>query len=387
VRKGRTRLPLRVEGWSAPLKLALVSWSGDIGGAEVVTATLAREWRALGVDASVLFVTHPGRLGARLDAMGVPYAALGLSRGRHIVSHPRRFARALTAVGPDGALLPDCGYMAAVLRAAGYAARLVAVEHGHLFVLGSLPFPSRLIHSFGRFAGAKARSVDVAVSDFVLAQLRRHPHARRACRIYNFVDLNGIRPKPVEHRESERLVVGCVARLIRGKGVDHLIRAVGAVAQTAEVELRVLGDGPERPTLARLIEELGVGDVVKLCGFGEDIATFWAGVDVAAVPSESIEPFCVAALEAMACGKPVIFTRNGGLPEVVQNGESGLLVEPADPDALANALTVYLHNPSMLRRHGESAKTRAWTQFNPSELALEYLALFTDQSHTGSYPV
>ena len=113
-----------------PRRLALVLWSGTLGGAETFTAALAQTFRAKGVCAQVVFVTDPARLTGRLAAAEVPFEALGLRRGRGIVWHPRKLAQAATRAGADGAILVQGGYLARMLRLGGYRRTIVAVEHG-----------------------------------------------------------------------------------------------------------------------------------------------------------------------------------------------------------------------------------------------------------------
>src|SRR5207244_3487711 len=81
-------------GLSDP-RLALVLWDGDVGGAEILNATLAVHLRRLGAEVTVLFVGRPGPLGERLATTGVPYRSLGLGRGRNVLRHPRRYAQAV----------------------------------------------------------------------------------------------------------------------------------------------------------------------------------------------------------------------------------------------------------------------------------------------------
>jgi glycosyltransferase involved in cell wall biosynthesis len=358
------------------MKLAIVLWNGDIGGAEMLTATLAAAWRELGVDAEVVFVMYADPLGSRLERLGVPYRALGFAKGAHAALRPRRFARAVAAAGPDGALVADGAHMTAFLRLGGYRAPLVGVEHGGLLAHGDLPWRKRIAHSVGRIAGAKARDVDVAVSDFMLGNLRKHPHARRTTRIHNFVDPGTYRVGAAREASGE-LIVGCAGRLIPGKGVDHLLRAVAEARRQHPVRLRIAGDGPERGTLESLAAELDLGGAAEFCGFLDDISGFWSSCDLAATPSDAfIDTFCLVALEAMACGKPVVATVNGGIPEVVADGVCGELVPPGDVHALAAAIAGYAADREKLRRHGAAARRRAESDFDPATLAGDYLELF-----------
>src|SRR5947208_15441464 len=101
-------------------RLALVQWNGQIGGAEVLSVDLAAAMRRLGADIEVVFITFPDPLSERLADAGVPFRSLGFERGRDILIHPRAYSRAIAAVGPDGVILPECGFIGAAMRFGGY---------------------------------------------------------------------------------------------------------------------------------------------------------------------------------------------------------------------------------------------------------------------------
>jgi len=282
----------------------------------------------------------------------------------------------VSAVGPDGALLVDSGYLAAALRAGGYAGPVVGVEHGRLLATKELSLARRLRDHLERATGARFRTVDVGVSDFMVDEIRRHPHARRLCRIYNGVDSQDFTPgPPVENGGSRPLRVAAAARLVPGKGIDQLLRAV---AELGDVPLRVeiAGNGPELATLIDLSRRLEIEDVVTFRGTLRAMPEFWRASDIAVVPSDSVESFSMATLEAMACGVPVIGTRNGGITEVLADGETGRIVPPGDPAALAGAIRAYATDPGLRRRHAAAARERACRDFGIEATAAQYLALF-----------
>jgi glycosyltransferase involved in cell wall biosynthesis len=362
------------------LKLALVLWSGSVGGAETLTAMLAREWREWEIDASVVFVTHGMPLAERLERDGVPHLSVGLPRGRAGLVHPRRLARTVSAAGHNGALLTDSGYLAAALRAGGYRGRIVGVEHGKLLAAHALHPARRLRNHLEESVGARFRAVDVGVSDFMVREIRRHPHARRVCRIHNGIDNRLFRPAGNgDAPRSDSLLVGSAARLIPGKGIEHLVRAV-AQLRDLKVRVEIAGDGPERQSLVRLAEQLEVDDVVSFPGRVQMMPEFWRSCDLAVVPSDSfVESFSMVTLEAMACGVPVVTTKNGGIPEVMADGESGRIVPPGDPGALAGAIRAYATDPDLRRRHAVAARDRACRFFGIDSTAGQYLKLFAAQ--------
>jgi glycosyltransferase involved in cell wall biosynthesis len=362
-------------------KLALVLWSGDVGGAEILNAKLADQLRRLGVQVTILFVGTPWPLAERLVRAEIPYKTLGLGRGRNVLRHPRRYAQEVARIGGDGALLMERGFMATVLRAGGYRGPIVAVEHGALLSELQAGFtPRRLLRHIGRFSGALAGDSEIAVSDFMLEQMRRRAHARSSARIYNGVDpdLYRLTTASPPDRSSE-LLVGFAGRLVAGKGADHLIRAIDKVRERTPVKLAIAGDGPERLSLAHTVRELGVESSVEFLGVVDDMPSFWQHCDIAVIPSDALaESFSMVTLEAMSCGKAIVATRVGAIPELVLDGESGTLVPPADVSALTEALLHYAENPDVRNAHGAAARTRAVERFHIEDCARAYVAVFDE---------
>jgi glycosyltransferase involved in cell wall biosynthesis len=148
-------------------------------------------------------------------------------------------------------------------------------------------------------------------------------------------------------------VLGFAGRLTRQKELDVALRAL---AETPGLTLVVLGDGPEREPLARLAGELGVDGRVRFLGSGgrDDVLRLFRGVD-AAVLSSGWENLPHTVVEALAVGTPVVATAVGGVPEIVKDGENGLLVPPGSPGALAAALRRLLAEPGLRDRLAASA--------------------------------
>jgi len=136
--------------------------------------------------------------------------------------------------------------------------------------------------------------------------------------------------------EGDGLLLAFAGRLVAQKDLRTLL---AALADVPGVRLALLGDGPERPALEREAGRLGIGERVRFLGGGDRDAVLrlFAAAD-AAVLSSSWENFPHTVVEALAVGTPVVATAVGGVPEVVRDGENGLLVEPHDPAALAGAL-------------------------------------------------
>lgn len=363
-----------------PRRLALVLWSGNFGGAETFTVALARALREAGTDARVVFVTSPSPLDHRLRAADIPFEALGLKRGRAVLYHPRRFARMTTRAGADGAILSDGGYLAAALRFGGYGGKIVAVEHGMILQVPRMTRYRRFVAAVDRLAGTRAVDARVAVSEYLSGRLASSG-VGPVMTIPNAVDLDMYRPPAaLEETPARELVIGCMARLVAGKGVDDVLVA-GERLLKEGARLRIGGDGPERARLEALAAALGVAPQVEFLGWVDDADAFWRSCDVAVVPSHQwIESFGLTAVEAMASGRPVIATRNGGLSEVIAHGVTGFVVDPGDTDAIEQALRAYLDDPGLLEQHGAAARGWCEQRFDIRRCSESYLALFDEQA-------
>jgi glycosyltransferase involved in cell wall biosynthesis len=182
------------------------------------------------------------------------------------------------------------------------------------------------------------------------------------------VDTDRFAPLPADEAPSPRpLVVGTVKVLAPKYGIDTLIRAFALLDPASQPGppplLRLVGDGPQRSELEALARRLGVADRVRFAGAvpHERVPAELRGFDVYAAASRlDSESFGVAVIEASACGLPVAVTRVGGLPEVVREGETGLVVERDDPPALAAALARLLGDAALRRRLGDAG--RAWVR-------------------------
>jgi glycosyltransferase involved in cell wall biosynthesis len=157
----------------------------------------------------------------------------------------------------------------------------------------------------------------------------------------------------------EALLVGTVANLKPHKGLQHLLRAAVLIrGRVPAAHFLVVGQGEARNDLEALAREMGLEDAVTFTGFREDAVRIASAFDVFAMSSLH-EGLSIALVEAMALGKPVVVTRVGGLPEVVEDGRDGILVPPSDPGALAARIIDVLGDPALRERLGRAARRRA----------------------------
>jgi glycosyltransferase involved in cell wall biosynthesis len=153
---------------------------------------------------------------------------------------------------------------------------------------------------------------------------------------------------------AKRLLIGSVGRLAAEKGYDLLIQSLASlVAEGRDVGLAIAGDGPERSTLTALIQDLRLGDRVRLLGFVADPRPFYEAMDVYALSSLR-EGLPNVLLEAMAVGAPIVATSVAGVPRLLDGGEGGMLVAPGDIDQMTAGLTHVLDDTDKRRRFAEA---------------------------------
>ena len=173
------------------------------------------------------------------------------------------------------------------------------------------------------------------------------------------------------------MLLGTVAHLFVRKGYDVMLRALPAIIrEVPAVQYLIIGTGDaayERQ-LKALAAQLGVADHVHFAGFQEDVAPFLAALSLYVHPAR-MEGFGIAVVEALAAGKAVVATRVGGLPEVVDHGRTGLLVNPDDPEDLSTAILSLLRDEGRRKEMGERAARVARERFdlNASVGAIERL--------------
>jgi glycosyltransferase involved in cell wall biosynthesis len=184
--------------------------------------------------------------------------------------------------------------------------------------------------------------------------------------------------------DADSFVVALLGRISDWKGQDQLARALAdpALAETPVVGL-IAGSpwpGAEGPLdeLKLLQDALGLGERLRLLGFRDDIDTVFAAADVVAVPSTRPEPFGLVALEAAAAGLPVVAAAHGGLPEIVRHEQTGLLVTPKDPSALAGALRRLADDPGAAAAMGAAAAADVSARFSPAATVAAVEALYDE---------
>lgn len=197
------------------------------------------------------------------------------------------------------------------------------------------------------------------------------------------VDLEAFTPK--EHRSEGPARILGIGRLIPRKGFDALIRATAALEQRGRTgfEVEIVGDGPERQSLERLAETLGVGHRVRFAGTVSyaDLPARYAAADIYALTSHA-EGMPLVVLEAMATGLPIVATDVQGMQELVEDGSNGYRFAVGDHEALAQRLEELIANPASRAAFGVASRQRV-ERYSWSSIADSYLELLQDAARGG----
>jgi glycosyltransferase involved in cell wall biosynthesis len=252
---------------------------------------------------------------------------------------------------------------AALFGYAAWPARIILVERTSDWgsgrtVLGRLKLRALNLVTTPRIARL------IGVSDYArdrTARLLGLPPGRTAT-IYNGVDLDLFSFRTRSSVREGPITLLAVAHLIPEKGIEHLLRALAAVPP-GSARLVLVGDGPEEARLRRLGNELGIVARTRFCGLRDDVASLLQEADVFVHPATWAEAFGWTIAEAMASGCAVIATNVGAIPELIEHGRSGMLVPPADPAALAHAITVLAGDGALRLELGRNARSRAEERF------------------------
>jgi glycosyltransferase involved in cell wall biosynthesis len=364
-----------------PLRIVLSIGSLQVGGTESQLVKLAGRLAARGHDVHVVAVRCGGPYERDLRALGVPatvfsYGGLrlrdhtGRRSARVLIAETRKLLglwRHLRALRPDvchGFLFTCYTHVLPLAWAAGVPARVNGRR-------GASPAtPTGVLRAVLDFAGHRATNLYVTNSRALGAELVRAEGvpAGRIATIPNGVELPARTADP--SRRPARGVV--VANLIAYKGHADLVEALALLTEPPEV--RLVGEGPERARLTALIRARGLEHVVTLAGAEPDARARLADYQFAVLPSHA-EGLPNAVLEAMAAGLPVVATSVGGVPEVLTDGVTGLLVPPHDPAALATAIARLVGDPDLRRAMGAAGR-RAAARLSVDECAARHEAVY-----------
>jgi len=226
--------------------------------------------------------------------------------------------------------------------------------------------------------------VSVAVSNAIKTKIiqERHVPADKTTTIHYGVDLQYfLDTKNQAYRKilgfhSKDIVLGTVARLSEQKGHRYLIDAIKEIVKKYEnIRVLFIGDGPLRKKLELQVNQLGLDSIIKFLGFRSDVKEILGVLDIFILPS-LFEGLPNVVLEAMACGKPVIATNVSGIPEIIVDHQTGILIPPKDSNAIVQAIFQMLENPKKMKMMGKMSRKRVEEEFNLKKQVNSFIELY-----------
>lgn len=345
------------------MRVVFVAGSPAMGGTERNVLHLAGALLARDVPVEVVLLSEDGPLAEAYRARRIPVTTIPWSyRARAFPAEMRRLTAAVQKRRPD--LVHSYGYPTiwwATLAAleAGSAARVIAIQAWDTWKGRADVLLDRV----------QAPAVHLAIADgegarrFAVAQQGLPPERTRT--VYDGVEPAELAPtRPPEATRAmlgiagNGLAIGVVARLDDAhKGQSVLLRAAPRILAAAPGATVVLvGDGTDRPALEALAAQTGVADRVHFAGTRTDLGDVLAALDLLVIPSLRFESVPKILLEGMAAGRPIVASRVGDIPELLEDGLTGRLVPPGDPMALADAILACLADPAGTARLGVAAR-------------------------------
>ncbi|MFC1678607.1 glycosyltransferase [Elusimicrobiota bacterium] len=364
-----------------------------IGGAENLLLTLARNIDRAKFHLIVCCLSREDYVAERIRECGIKVVCLRVPRIRYSYRKITALMKLLASERID--------VVHTHLFQADFWGRLIAflakvpivcrTEHGHATSHKNKPFPYRLMRCLGIAALLDKRS-DAVV--YISESQRRDfggslQNNDNRHLIYNALDESLFVAPPDKDAirgsngfSRNDIIIGTTSRLVKHKGHKFLFEAVKAVVKRfPNVKLWVIGSGTEETALRRLSSELKMDKHIVFMGLRNDVPRLMKAMDVFVQPALD-EPFGITIVEAMFSGLPVIATNVGGIPEIVENGETGILVPPADSVGLADAVIALIADPGLAERFAERGREVAAARFTGRTFSREieklYLSLIAE---------
>ena len=367
---------------SSSITVAIFLSNFDVGGTERQMIQLIRRLDRERFDVRVICFTRAGQWLPQVEETGVPIVEFPISGFRRLRTWQQ--ARAFSRWCRDArvAVLQTCDFYTNVFGLPSAALAGVPVR-----------IASRRDVNPGRgFAKTVLQRAAYAAADVVVANSRaaaarlEHEHVtrRRIHVISNGLDVSRY-PRGRAPRAVRRIIT--VARLRPEKAHEVLLEAAAlVVARHPEVEFDIVGDGSRLSALARLAERLGIASHVHFLGHRDDVVGALEAADLFVLPSRS-EAFPNGVLEAMAAGLPVVACAVGGLPELVNEGKTGLLVPPEDPQALAAATSSLIDDPQRAWTLGQAGRELVEAHYSFDKMTRSFEQLYASLTAATGRPL
>jgi glycogen(starch) synthase len=351
----------------------------SIGGVEVLAGRMLASLHERGYECVVVTDRFSAELPEREDFQGIPVhrfpfrEAVASTDLRRVLHTRQQILHLKRAFRPDLVYVYHgrAGVYFHLSTSAAAPAPVLATLHGTYRPEDLMP---------GTALGALLHSADwvTACSSLALAHTLQYvPQIQsRAAAIPNALGWPAIQPRSLPF-DPPRLL--CLGRLSPEKGFDVALEAYAILrTRCPQARLVVAGDGRERANLERQAATLGLGAAVDFIGWVDPphVPALLNTATVVVMPSLCFEGFGLVALQAAQMARPVVASRDGGLPEVVLDGQTGLLVDKGDPEGLAQAIALLLEHPNLAVQLGQAARHRARMEFRWESHMAAYERLF-----------
>jgi len=355
-----------------------------VGGTERILLRLLPALQAAGADVSLITLKREAALDGAMRTSGVPVQSIGIE-GVRSAHRLWRLRRVLAEMRPDILhthlfFADTAGAMASVGQA---SLRIVSTQHNDGYWMQSA---HRFLEAMLRSRRVRTIAISEAVRRAMIkrgespARIDVLPHSTVSLSDIDFEIADGA---ATNLSESSSTRVGAtdrricvVGRLVPVKGTEDVILAAARLSERfPNVVVQIIGDGPERRRLESLRDRLGLRGCVHFLGQRDDVRVMIRRAD-ALVSTSRAEGLSMSILEAMSCGRPVVATRVGGVPELVEDGVSGFLVPPGDVSALSAGVERILESPELALRLGAQGRAACRTRWNVEAMVDAHIELY-----------
>ena len=369
-RKQHTAAPAAEAAPGQPRRVMLMTDEMEVGGSQRQIVQLALGLKARGVTCAVLYFINPSFLVEQLQAAGIKTIRVNKT-ARVDPGFVRRLRQAIRAWAPD---VVHCYSFTAELWGAIACRLLPARERPVLIssVRGTYEWYGRNQWRMKRWVSSQSASIisnSREGAEYAARQMHWPMHHFHV--VHNGVSVTEPDAARVDLLRQHYLqntfdtLVLFVGRLVEHKNLPRLLQAFAQVVkQRPRTRLLLAGSGPLHDALAAQIGQLGLQDHALLLGEQSEVPALMEAADLVVLPSLR-EGLSNVVLEAMALGRAVLSTPVGGIPQAIDNGRHGVLVEPTDTDALARALLTLIDDPALRERLGRAAQHKVLEQYSP----------------------
>ncbi len=342
-----------------PVNVLYIIWSLALGGAERVVINLAKGLDRVRFNPVVCCLNDEGQFAGELKSEGIKVIALN-KQGKFDVSIINKLVKVIKEnnISIVNTHLWGANFWGRIAARKAGVPVIIATEHNSDTWKTWLHFIlDRWISGFTD----KIIAVSASVRDFYVSS---GITAEKIEVIYNGIDAADFKPK----NSKEETVLAIIGRLVEQKGHRYLFEALNALNGQHKIKLLVVGDGPLKDSLHDIVSNLRLEDRIVFTGFRKDVPELLKKIDVLVMPSLR-EGLPIIALEAMAAGVPVVATKVGGIPELITDGKTGVLVEPRNPKALEDGIIRIIDDANLMNEIIHNARKRVEEEFNVNTMA------------------